>query len=88
MAWEAGYRDLTGAELARRLGRRQPWIIPVPLLTVHEALVDQAVTENRSSSLTGAALIHHIIDDLLVIFGAEILQIPFRTISRWIAGSP
>ncbi len=41
----------------------------------YEALVNQAVAENRSSSLTGAALIHHIIDDLLVIFGAEILQI-------------
>ncbi|RKX34795.1 MAG: transaldolase [Verrucomicrobia bacterium] len=41
----------------------------------YEALVDRAVTENRSSSLTGTALIHHIIDDLLVIFGAEILRI-------------
>ena len=41
----------------------------------YAALVDRAVAENRSSSLTGIALIHHIIDDLLVIFGAEILQI-------------
>jgi transaldolase len=41
----------------------------------YEALVDRAVSENRSSSLTGTALTHHIIDDLLVIFGAEILQI-------------
>jgi transaldolase len=41
----------------------------------YEALVNQAVEENRSSSLTGSALIRHIIDDLLVIFGAEILQI-------------
>jgi transaldolase len=41
----------------------------------YEALVNRAVAENRSSSLTGDALIRHIIDDLLVIFGAEILQI-------------
>jgi transaldolase len=41
----------------------------------YEALVNRAVAENRSSSLSGSALIQYIIDDLLVIFGAEILQI-------------
>jgi transaldolase len=41
----------------------------------YEALVNRAVAENRSSSLTGSALIQYIIDDLLVIFGAEILKI-------------
>ena len=38
-------------------------------------LVDQAVADNRGSSLSGDALVDHIIDDLLVLFGAEILKI-------------
>ena len=38
-------------------------------------LVDQAVADNRGSSLSGDALVDHIIDDLLVLFGSEILKI-------------
>lgn len=39
------------------------------------ALVDQAVADNRSSSLTGAALVGHVIDYVLILFGCEILKI-------------
>ena len=38
-------------------------------------LVDQAVADNRGSSLSGIELVDHIIDDLLVLFGSEILKI-------------
>ncbi|MEZ5274937.1 MAG: transaldolase [Opitutaceae bacterium] len=38
-------------------------------------LVDRAVADNRGSSLSGPALTDHIIDDLLVLFGSEILKI-------------
>jgi len=50
-------------------------ILKASEMSEYEALVNRAVAENRSSSLTGSALIQYIIDDLLVIFGAEILQI-------------
>jgi transaldolase len=38
-------------------------------------LLDQAVSENRNSNLTGAALIDKITDRLLILFGTEILKI-------------
>src|ERR1043166_2056427 len=38
-------------------------------------LVDKAITDNKDLHLTGAAKIDHIIDDLLVAFGLEILKI-------------
>lgn len=41
----------------------------------YQSLLDQAVAENRSSSLTGAALIDKITDRLLILFGTEILKI-------------
>ncbi len=41
----------------------------------YQSLVDQAVDENRKSSLTGAALIDRITDRILILFGTEILKI-------------
>src|SRR5213082_3364654 len=38
-------------------------------------LVDKAITDNKDLHLSGAAKIDHIIDDLLVAFGLEILKI-------------
>jgi transaldolase len=39
------------------------------------SLLEQAVSENRNSGLTGAALIDRITDRLLILFGTEILKI-------------
>jgi len=41
----------------------------------YQSLLDQAVSENRNSGLTGAALIDRITDRLLILFGTEILKI-------------
>jgi transaldolase len=41
----------------------------------YAALVDKAVTDNRNSGLSGAALIDDVIDHVLVNFGLEILKI-------------
>ncbi len=41
----------------------------------YKELVERAIAEGRKSSLTGKALVSQIMDDLLVIFGAEILKI-------------
>jgi transaldolase len=41
----------------------------------YKALVDKAIQDNKDLHLTGAARIDHIIDDLLVNFGMEILKI-------------
>jgi len=38
-------------------------------------LVDKAITDNKDLHLTGAAKVDHVIDDLLVSFGLEILKI-------------
>lgn len=38
-------------------------------------LVDRAVADNQGSSLSGQALVDTVIDDLLVLFGSEILEI-------------
>jgi len=38
-------------------------------------LLEQAVSENKNSGLTGAALIDKITDRLLILFGTEILKI-------------
>lgn len=50
-------------------------ILKASEMPAYAALVDQAVADNRSSALTGQALVDTIIDDLLVLFGAEILKI-------------
>jgi transaldolase len=41
----------------------------------YHSLLEQAVTENRKSSLTGQALIDSISDRILILFGTEILKI-------------
>lgn len=41
----------------------------------YERLLDQAVADNRSGSLSGAALVEKILNDLLILFGTEILRI-------------
>jgi len=41
----------------------------------YHSLLEQAVAENRKSSLTGAALVEQITDRILILFGTEILKI-------------
>jgi transaldolase len=41
----------------------------------YKGLVEKAIADNRSSGVTGEALLARIMDDLLVIFGTEILKI-------------
>jgi transaldolase len=41
----------------------------------YKALVDKAIMENRSSGPAGPAVLTRIVDELLVLFGAEILKI-------------
>ena len=44
-------------------------------LPEYKPLIDKAIADNRGSSLSGASLHKKIIDDLLIAFGAEILDI-------------
>ena len=44
-------------------------------LPEYKPLLEKAIADNRGSSLSGAALHKKIIDDLLIAFGAEILEI-------------
>lgn len=41
----------------------------------YKPLLEKAIAENKSSTLSGPALVKKIIDDLLILFGREILQI-------------
>jgi transaldolase len=41
----------------------------------YKSLVDQAIADNKKSSATGQVLLNQTMDDLLVLFGAEILKI-------------
>ena len=41
----------------------------------YKSLVEKAIADSRSSNLSGEALLTRIMDDLLVVFGAEILKI-------------
>src|SRR5437899_4190499 len=41
----------------------------------YKPLVDQAISDNQKSSATGQALLNQTVDDLLVLFGVEILKI-------------
>lgn len=41
----------------------------------YRPLLDQAIADNRSSGLSGDELINKIVDDLLILFGCEILEI-------------
>ncbi len=44
-------------------------------LDQYKPLLDQAIAESKGSSLSGEALVKKIIDDLLILFGREILNI-------------
>ena len=44
-------------------------------LSEYKPLLDKAIVDNKSSSLSGPALHKKIIDDLLIAFGLEILEI-------------
>src|SRR5438552_8325971 len=41
----------------------------------YKNLVEEAIADNRKSSATGKALLSQTIDDLLVLFGVEILKV-------------
>src|SRR5712675_3374414 len=41
----------------------------------YKSLVEKAIADNRKSGLSGDTLLGQIMDDLLVLFGAEILKI-------------
>src|SRR6266436_8410956 len=41
----------------------------------YKSLVDQAISDNQKSSATGQDLLNQTMDDLLVLFGVEILKI-------------
>ncbi len=44
-------------------------------LDEYKPLLEKAIAENKSSALSGPALVKKIVDDLLILFGREILQI-------------
>jgi transaldolase len=44
-------------------------------LDEYKPLLEKAIAENKTSALSGPALIKKIVDDLLILFGREILQI-------------
>lgn len=50
-------------------------ILKAAQMPEYAALLDKAVVDNRSSSVSGTALTDTIIDDLLILFGLEILKI-------------
>ena len=41
----------------------------------YQWLVDKAIADGHASSVTGRALLHRVLDDLLILFGVEILKI-------------
>src|SRR5262250_2248228 len=43
-------------------------------MPAYKGLVERAVADNRKSGVTGEALLSQIMDDLLVLFGTEILK--------------
>jgi transaldolase len=50
-------------------------ILKAAQMSEYAALLDKAIVDNRSSGVSGAALTDKIIDDLLTLFGQEILKI-------------
>jgi transaldolase len=50
-------------------------ILKAVLQPEYRSLLDKAIAENKGSSLSGADLLHKIIDDTLILFGLEILKI-------------
>jgi transaldolase len=50
-------------------------ILKAVLKPEYRTLLDKAIADNKGSSLSGAALYKKVIDDTLILFGREILQI-------------
>src|SRR5579863_3365379 len=50
-------------------------ILKAAQMPVYKRLVDKAVADGKQSGATGKALLSHIVDELLVAFGVEILKI-------------
>ncbi|MHB8522015.1 MAG: transaldolase [Limisphaerales bacterium] len=50
-------------------------ILKAALMPEYQYLVQKAIADNQKSTLTGDALLREIVDDLLVLFGREILKI-------------
>ena len=50
-------------------------ILKAAQMPSYKALVEKAIADNRKSGATGPALLTQIMDDLLVLFGAEILKV-------------
>ena len=49
-------------------------ILKAAQMPAYRSLLEKAVTDNRKSGVTGGALLGRIVDDLLVLFGVEILK--------------
>src|SRR5690242_12641616 len=50
-------------------------ILKAAQMSGYKSLVEKAVSDVRNSGATGEALLHGIMDELLVLFGTEILKI-------------
>lgn len=50
-------------------------ILKAAQMPAYKHLLDQVIADSKKCGLTGEALLHHIMDDILVAFGLEILKI-------------
>src|ERR1044071_6491080 len=50
-------------------------ILKAAQMPVYKSLVEKAIADSRQTGASGAALLHEIMDQLLVVFGVEILKI-------------
>jgi transaldolase len=50
-------------------------ILKVAQMPTYKSLVEKAIDENRKSGASGGALLSQVMDDLLVLFGVEILKV-------------
>ncbi len=50
-------------------------ILKAAQMPEYQWLVDKAITDGRASGVTGSALLNRVLDDLLILFGIEILKI-------------
>lgn len=50
-------------------------ILKAAQMPEYQWLVDKAIADGRASGVTGPALLHRVLDDLLILFGVEILKI-------------
>ncbi len=50
-------------------------ILKAAQMSEYQWLVDKAIAHGRTAGVTGSALLHRVLDDLLILFGIEILKI-------------